>query len=592
MLEEVGYNPFVSTWDTVPARQKEEGGFGFLEVDSPFDSKRLSFIESKSNSALSSPSLSSNSSPYSSLRNIIVAERRDTQQLDNPFFSDSPPTIEVNGSTALPPSSPLSKSATFYNKPASTLSKSSDKISSSQSQISPSLSSSNLLAIPTNPRNDNAPPVLFTHPSFSSSGTFVVTVDKVDWVPDESSLVCEQCANDFTVIRRRHHCRVCGHLFCGICIVTITLPARLGYIRSQKSCVRCAYRILRARGHHTATVRHPEGLSFSQKLSGRLQNFMYKMAGMRDGGNFDRFAGGLATPLQFSTYPAEVINLKVPSYDSHELPAHAFIPATGEGPFPVLVYLAGGAFVLNEIDASAVMAFCKELCFKIGCIVIAVGHRLAPEHRYPVAWEDCYAAVKWIYEQCKLPKLEKDPKIVVCGEGSGGLLAAAVCHMARDRGGSPPIRYQLLITPWLNLTNLNVDKLEDSYVLTKDLMNWVIQQVFEDNGDREKQYVSPLLAPSVANLPPTKIITAGYDPLRYDGEEYANKLRGERVNASVTRYENSFHGFVGSYVDSYSESEEAIFECVVCLREVFGFGEFPCVQKKETRDSTEKLLEI
>jgi len=223
---------------------------------------------------------------------------------------------------------------------------------------------------------------------------------------------------------------------------------------------------------------------------------------------------------------------------------------------------------------SVVAAFCKELCCKVGCIVISVGYRLAPEHQYPTMWEDCYSAVKWLYESSALDltKLEKDPKIAVCGEGSGALLAAAVCHMARDRG-SPPIRYQLLITPWLNLTTINLDKFETNQVLTKELMKWVISQVFKEHSDRDKQYVSPLLVSSLTNLPQTKIITAGHDPLRFDAEEYANELRKEDVNVSVTRYENSLHGFVGNYADAQSELEEAVYECVVCLREAFGKGE-------------------
>lgn len=272
-----------------------------------------------------------------------------------------------------------------------------------------------------------------------------------------------------------------------------------------------------------------------------------------------------------------MIPVRIPSYDSHMLPARAYIPK-GFGPFPVLVYIPGGSFVLADIESSAVIAFCKELCYKVGCIVICVGYRLAPEQRYPIAWEDCYAAVKWVYESSALDlsKLEKDPQIVVCGEGSGGLLAAAVCHMARDRA-TPPIKFQLLITPWLNITTLNPDKFDDdSYVITKDVMKWVLKQIFTEASDGDKQYASPLLAPSLANLPPMKIITAGYDPLQYDGVEYATKMREEGGNASVTKYENSFHGFVGNYVDSYSESEEAIFECVVCLREVFGIGAYPC----------------
>jgi len=258
----------------------------------------------------------------------------------------------------------------------------------------------------------------------------------------------------------------------------------------------------------------------------------------------------------------------------------------GNGPFSILVYIPGGAFVLDT--EPTISAFCKELSCKIGCIVVSISYRLAPEDKFPTAWEDCYAAVKWIYESSALDltRLEKDPKIAVCGEGSGGLLAAAVCQMARDRG-SPPIRYQLLITPWLNITTLNLEKLVDCYVLPKEMMEWVLNRLFRFESDRDGAYASPALTTSLENLPPTKIITAGHDPLVNDAEEYANELRKQGVQVSVTRYENSLHGFVGNYADAASELEEAVYECVVCVREAFSRGE-PVGSKNRYGDAADK----
>jgi len=361
----------------------------------------------------------------------------------------------------------------------------------------------------------------------------------------------------------------------------MTLPPGLGFLAAQKTCVRCAYRVVRTRSNFTSTVKVSDDPSIAQKLSGKMQSWIYKMSGMHEDGKLDRIAAKIATPYQFSLYDTEqyfglsvesVLNLSIPSHhDASVVPATAYIPK-GDGPYSILVFIHGGNFVLTT--ETGVATLCKELCCKIGCIVVSVDYRLAPEYQYPTQWEDCYSVVKWVYEDSALdlPKLEKDPKVAVCGEGSGGLLAAAACQMARDRG-SPPIQYQLLLTPWLNLSTLNVDKLEGSYVVTKDIMKWVLKQLFKEYADRDKQYVSPLQASSFANLPTTKIITAGHDPLHYDAEEYANELRKADVNVSVTRYENSLHGFIGNYTDACSELEEAIYECVVCLREVFGRGE-------------------
>jgi len=125
-----------------------------------------------------------------------------------------------------------------------------------------------------------------------------------------------------------------------------------------------------------------------------------------------------------------------------------------------------------------------------------------------------------------------------------------------------------------------------SYVVTKDVMEWVLNNVLKDSEDRNKQYVSPVLAQSFANLPPARIITAGYDPHHADGEDYGEKLREKGIYAHVTRYENSFHGFLGNYIDSYSEAEEAMFECTVCLREAFGVGEFKSPKLKQYADTS------
>jgi len=366
--------------------------------------------------------------------------------------------------------------------------------------------------------------------------------------------------------------------------VTITLPTTLGFTCSQKTCVGCAYQAIRTRGNFYSTIKDTDGLSFSQKFSGKMQNFFYRMAGMYEGGKFDRYATTITAPRNFSLFQTEsvlsssnkfemrkVVRLRIPTDDGTRLSAHGYIPQ-GTGPFSILVYIPGGAFVLDTEPSIA--AFCKELSCKIGCIVVSISYRLAPEHKFPTPWEDCYAAVKWVYESSALDltRLEKDPKIVVCGEGSGGLLAAAVCQMARDRG-TPPIRYQLLVTPWLNITSFNLEKLGESYVLPKEMMEWAINRIFRFDGDRDGAYASPLLTSSLASLPPTKIITAGHDPLMYDAEEYANELRKQGVPVSVTRYENSLHGFVGNYADAASELEEAVYECVVCVREVLGRGE-------------------
>ncbi|MGG1678398.1 alpha/beta hydrolase fold domain-containing protein [Neobacillus sp. NRS-1170] len=236
---------------------------------------------------------------------------------------------------------------------------------------------------------------------------------------------------------------------------------------------------------------------------------------------------------------AKVENRTIP-VPGGEIPVRIYTPA-GEGPFPALVYYHGGGWVIGNLDTVEVP--CRMLANRAGCVVVSVDYRLAPEHKFPTAAEDSYAAVKWVAQYAA--SIQVDPeRIAVGGDSAGGNLAAVVSLMARDQGG-PSLAYQMLIYP---VTNHSYDTKSyqenaDGYFLTKNTMVWFWNHYLRDEHDGKNPYASPLLAEDLSGLPPALVITAGFDPLRDEGEAYAQRLKAAGVSVEETRYDGMIHGF-------------------------------------------------
>lgn len=212
----------------------------------------------------------------------------------------------------------------------------------------------------------------------------------------------------------------------------------------------------------------------------------------------------------------------------------------GEGPFPVLVYFHGGGWVLGDLDV--VDRPLRAITNLSGYLIVSVDYRLAPEHRFPTAPLDCYAAVKWVAES--ITAYNGNPDIlVVGGDSAGGNLAAVVTLMAREKQG-PDISYQILIYPGTDFSEPKPSYEEngEGYGFTKKAIEWYSHHYLRDD-ERTNPLASPLLAASHAGLPPALVITAEYDPYRDEGELYAARLQEEGVPVEVTRYEGMIHGF-------------------------------------------------
>jgi acetyl esterase len=248
-----------------------------------------------------------------------------------------------------------------------------------------------------------------------------------------------------------------------------------------------------------------------------------------------------------------------------EMPTRIYIPY-GTGPFPVLVYLHGGGWVIGDLEAYD--ATCRALTNAAGCLVVAIEYRLAPEHKFPAAPEDCYAATCWV--AANAATIGGDPRrIAVGGDSAGGNLAAVVAQMARDRGG-PFLVYQLLVYP---VTNYGYDTASytenaEGYLLTRDAMMWFWNHYLHSAADGANPLASPLRVNDLRGLPPAMVLTAEFDPLRDEGEAYAMRLQEAGVPVTLKRYAGTIHGFfsLGAVLD---QGKHAMADAATALRTIF-----------------------
>jgi len=254
----------------------------------------------------------------------------------------------------------------------------------------------------------------------------------------------------------------------------------------------------------------------------------------------------------------------IPGADG-EIPIRLYYPA-GDAPLPTLVYFHGGGWVIGDLDTHH--GFCHALAKTSGCLVVAVDYRLAPEHRYPAAVEDAYAATKWVAENAALIQADPD-RFAVCGDSAGGHLAAVVAFMARDLEG-PRIDLQILIYPITDCSfdTPSYDENKDGYMLTRDLMKWFWNHFIENEDQANDPYVSPLRAENLSDLPPALIITAEYDPLRDEGESYGKRLQQAGVNVTMSRYPGVIHAFI-RMTARLDKAKEALAEVAGALRGAF-----------------------
>jgi len=250
---------------------------------------------------------------------------------------------------------------------------------------------------------------------------------------------------------------------------------------------------------------------------------------------------------------------------AQRIPVRVYRP-TLAGTLPAVMFFHGGGFVICDLDSHDRQ--CRSLANQSGCTVIAVDYRLAPEHRYPAAAEDAYAATRYVAEQASEFGIDAG-RIAVCGDSAGGNLAAVVALMARDRGG-PLLRFQLLVYPVTDFTDDSPSMREfDGVFLSAAQMEWFANSYVPNVADRQQPYASPLLASDHRGLPPAYVITAECDMVRDQGQAYAAKLQAAGVTVESKCYDGMIHPFIslGGIVDG---GRDAIADAAAKLRVALG----------------------
>lgn len=235
---------------------------------------------------------------------------------------------------------------------------------------------------------------------------------------------------------------------------------------------------------------------------------------------------------------AHVEDLAIPG-PAGKLRVRIYTPP-GDGPFPALVYCHGGGWVVGDLDTVDVP--CRRLASRAACVVVSVDYRLAPEHRFPAAAEDAYAAFQWLVDHAHARHVDAT-RIAVGGDSAGGNLAAVVALMARDRVAPQPC-FQVLLYPVTDsaLDTPSYRENAEGYLLTRDSMAWFWNHYVGD-ADRTHPYASPLRAEHHRGLPPAFVVTAEFDPLRDEGEAYARRLAEAGTPVECRRYDGTIHGF-------------------------------------------------
>lgn len=270
----------------------------------------------------------------------------------------------------------------------------------------------------------------------------------------------------------------------------------------------------------------------------------------------------LAGPLQ----PVARIENRAVHGPAQPIPIRVYWPSIGKN-LPAVVYFHGGGWVIGTLDS--IDRTMRALANASGCVVISVDYRLAPEHKFPAAVEDADAAIRYVAEHAT--EFGIDPnRIAVAGDSAGGNLATVSCLIARDRGG-PKICFQLMVYPVVDYDDHRPSSREfaEGHFLTLSMMDYFWRHYLALPADGKHPHASPIRAESLAGLPPAMVITAECDPIRDQGEEYAQRLREAGVPVTLKRYEGAIHVFfnLGGVIDL---GKQAVEDAGAALRAALG----------------------
>nr|WP_297382429.1 alpha/beta hydrolase [uncultured Roseateles sp.] len=256
-------------------------------------------------------------------------------------------------------------------------------------------------------------------------------------------------------------------------------------------------------------------------------------------------------------------------FGGQALRVRVYRPRGAAGALPVTLYFHGGGFVLGDLDAYD--AVCRQLCADSGVMVVSAAYRLAPEHPYPAAVEDCFAALGWVAEAIR--GFGGDPaRLAVAGDSAGAALAATTALMARDAGG-PAIAFQLLVYPPAAGGHDGAYPSRERHAagptLTRRTMDYFSRHYFGPTAKAPDWRGAPLLAPSLAGLPPTLLVLAAHDALRDEAMAYGEALGAAGNAVTVVEYHGLAHGFI-SMAGAVPAARLALAQMALALKQALG----------------------
>jgi acetyl esterase len=229
-----------------------------------------------------------------------------------------------------------------------------------------------------------------------------------------------------------------------------------------------------------------------------------------------------------------------------------------------LVFFHGGGFVVGDLDSHDVL--CRQLAIMMQCVVIAVHYRRAPEHKFPAGVEDAIDATRWVARHAVDLSIDAD-RLAVGGDSAGGNLAAVVAIDARNAEG-PAIKLQILAYPMTDHRGEHASRREfsEGYLLNKSAMDYYDSLYLRSEADRVDWRASPLIAKDLSNLPPALILTAGFDPLVDEGENYGSRLAQAGNTVILKRFPSQIHGFLtrGKFIPQAMEAVNDIAKVARC----------------------------
>ena len=259
---------------------------------------------------------------------------------------------------------------------------------------------------------------------------------------------------------------------------------------------------------------------------------------------------------------ANIENRKIPGRGG-EIPIRIYTPE-GSGPCPGVVYFHGGGWVICDLDTHDNV--CRAIARRAGAVVVAVDYRLAPEHRFPAALEDCLDVTRWVAANATSLRIDSR-RLVVAGDSAGGTMATVIATKARD-AGSPAIALQVLVYPAINLSAADTSshqEFAEDHFLTRSVMEWFVSQYFAKETDKMNPDASPKFIKDLRGVSRALVITAECDPLCDEGEDYAKRLQESGVPVTLTRYDGMIHPFL-NFLGASPTAQKAVDQIAAAIR--------------------------